>query len=34
MLIWTRLGSYGVEVGTLRGFLERKKEALGRAFDD
>lgn len=25
---------YGVEVGTLRGFLEREKEALGRAFDD
>ena len=25
---------YGVEVGTLKGFLEREKEALERAFDD
>jgi hypothetical protein len=27
------LAECGVETGTLRGFLEREKEALGRGFD-
>ena len=26
--------NYGVEMGTLKGFLEREKEALSRSFDD
>lgn len=34
MLMWTGVRGYGVEAGTLKGFLEREKEALGRAFDD
>jgi hypothetical protein len=34
MLMWTGVRGCGVEAGTLKGFLEREKEALGRAFDN